>query len=80
MLYAYNNKESFFASWDFLTLMANNGIVANANKFQFCQETVKFADLTVTTTGIIPSHKTLAAIQNFSTPTDITGALCDLVW
>lgn len=54
--------------------MANNGIVANANKFQFCQETVKFADLTVTTTGIVPSHKTLATIQNFSTPTDITGA------
>ena len=67
LLYNYNIEESFFATWDFLTLMANNGIVANANKFQFCQETVAFAGLIVTSTGVAPSHKTLAAIQNFPT-------------
>ena len=32
LLYAYNIEESFFATWDFLTLMANNDIAANANK------------------------------------------------
>ena len=74
LLYNYNIEESFFATWDFLTLMANNGIVASANKFQFCQETVEFAGLIVTSTGVAPSHKTLAAIQNFPTLTYITGA------
>ena len=54
--------------------MANNGIVANANKFQFFQETVEFAGLTVTSTGVAPSHKIPVAIQNIPTPTDTTGA------
>ena len=31
LLYVYNIEESFFATWYFLTLMANNGDVANAN-------------------------------------------------
>ena len=31
LLYVYNIEESFFATWYFLTLMTNNGDVANAN-------------------------------------------------
>ena len=54
--------------------MTKNGIVANANKFQFCQENVEFASLTVTSTGVAPSHKILAAIQNFPTPANTTSA------
>ena len=33
LLYAYKIEESFFATWDLLILMANNGVVTNANKF-----------------------------------------------
>ena len=82
LLYTYNIEESFFATWDFLTLMANNDIAANANKVQFCQETVKFVGLTVASAGVAPSHKTLVTIQNFPTPTDITwfGLVNQVLW
>ena len=43
-------------------------------KFQFAQDTVDFAGLTITPTNIRPSKEFLDAIRNFPTPTDITGA------
>ena len=46
----------------------------NPNKFQFAQDTVDFAGITITETNIRPSTKFLDAISNFPTPTDITGA------
>ena len=55
--------------------MANNGIVANTNKFQFCWGTVDLAGLTVTSTGVALSQKILATIQNFPRLPDITAAL-----
>ena len=59
LLYATNIEEALFATWDFLTLISNNGIVANASKFQFCQDTVEFAGLTVTPAGVAPSNNSL---------------------
>ena len=56
------------------TVCANNGIVANTNKFQFCKDTVVFAGLTITPNGVTPSANILSAIQNFPIPTNITGA------
>ena len=41
-------KESFYHTWDFLTLCAEKGKVTNADKFQFCGDTVTFAGLTIT--------------------------------
>ena len=43
-------------------------------KFQFCQDTVKFAGLKITPTGIAPSDHIISAIRDFPTPKDITGA------
>ena len=57
LLYTNSIEESFHSTWDFLTLLADEGIVANAEKFQFCQDIVDFTGLT--------------AIQNFPTPNDI---------
>ena len=55
LLYDHSIKEAFFHTWDYLTLCTNNGIVANSNKFQFCKDTVEFAGLTITPSGITPS-------------------------
>ena len=64
----------FRHSWDLLETCAQNGIVLNESKFQFCRKTVDFAGLTVTAESVQPSTKTLAAIQNFPPPTDLTKA------
>ena len=74
LLYTNSIEKSFHSTWDFLTLLADKGIVANAEKFQFCQDIVDFAGLTVTSYGVALSSNMLAAIQNFPTPNDITGA------
>ena len=74
LLYDETIEESFFHVWDYLTLCTSNGIVINLKKFQFCQDTVEFAGLSITPTGVSPSEKTLSAIRNFPTPTNTTGA------
>ncbi|CAC5357528.1 unnamed protein product [Mytilus coruscus] len=61
-------------SCEWLDLLCSNGITLNQKKFQFAQDTVNFAGLTITQTNIRPSTKFLDAISNFPTPTDITGA------
>lgn len=76
LLYDNNIKESFYHTWDYLTLCAEKGIVINADKFQFCRDTVNFAGLTITPTGIAPSSHILSAIRDFPTPTNISGARC----
>ena len=59
---------------DYLTLCANNGVVANAPKVQFCKDTVEFAGLSITPTGVTPSAKMLSAIYIFPKSTDLTSA------
>ena len=67
-------EDSFYSTGDFLVLLAKNGIVASATKFQFCCEKADFAGLTVTMDGVTPSKTILEAIKNFPKPLDITGA------
>ena len=43
-------------------------------KFQFCEQTVEFAGVTITPNGVVPSQKLLSAICEFPTPTDLTSA------
>ena len=73
-LWAYGVKNNFLATARYLDLCGRNGIVLNPNKFQFCQDEVEFAGLTVTNTSVKPSRKLLNSILNFPTPTDISGA------
>ena len=42
-------------------------------KFQFAEDEVEFAGFKITPTNVQPSGRYLDAIQNFPTPTDITG-------
>ena len=74
LLYDHSIAESFYSTWDYLVLLAENGIVASIPKFQFCCEIADFAGLTVTMDGVTPSKHILEAIENFPTPKDITGA------
>ena len=65
---------SFYHTFDFLTLCAINGVTLNLPKFQFCQDTVEFAGLKLTPTGICPSDSILAGIRDFPQPKDLTSA------
>ncbi|XP_014678331.1 PREDICTED: uncharacterized protein LOC106818127 [Priapulus caudatus] len=67
-------ETAFFQACEWLDLCARNGITLHPGKFQFAQDTVDFAGLTITPTNVRPSTKFLDAIRNFPTPTDITGA------
>ncbi|VDI63635.1 Hypothetical predicted protein [Mytilus galloprovincialis] len=73
-MWANSIEAAFFQAYEWLDLCARNGITLNPKKFQFAQDTVNFAGLTIPTTNIRPSTKFLDAISNFPTPTDITGA------
>ena len=74
LLYDKSNEQAFYHMWDYLTLCANNGVVVNAKKFKFCQNTVDFAGLTITPTGVTPSANTLSSICDFPRPPDLTSA------
>ena len=67
-------QDAFLQACRWFDMCARNGIMLNPEKFQFVQDTVDFAGLTITATNIRPSSKFIDAIRNFPVPTDITGA------
>ena len=73
-MWANSIAAPFFHACEWLYLCARNRITLNPKEFQFAQDTVDFAGLTITPTNIRSSAKFLDAIRNFPTPTDITGA------
>ena len=73
-LYDQTIENAFWHAWDLLTTCAENGIMLNEAKFQFCSPIVDFAGLTITMDGVRPSEKILRAIRDFPPPSDITKA------
>ena len=73
-MWADNIEAAFFQACKWLDLCARNGITLNPAKFQFAQDDVIFAGLTITPTNVKPSKKFLDSIKNFPQPTDISGA------
>ena len=73
-MWADSVESAFFQTCKFLDLCASSGITLNPKKFQFAQDTVEFAGLTITRTNVQPSAKFLDSIRNFPEPKDITGA------
>ena len=65
--------RSIEAAYAWFDLCAHNGITLNPKKFQFAQDTVDFAELSITPTNIQSSTKFLDAMRDFHTPTDISG-------
>ena len=74
LLYDFDIQSAFYHTWDYLTTCAEKCIVINSNKFKFCRETVEYAGLIITPTGIEPSPIILAAIKNFPSPKNVTNA------
>ena len=63
---------SFWHTFDYMKLCADNGIVFNVKKFQFAQEIVEFAGFEITNDGYRPPKRILDAIEKFPTPESIT--------
>ena len=74
LLWDFSIEDSFYHTWDFLQLCELSGVTVNLQKFQFCQPTVDFAGLVITSTGIRPSAGILSAIEKFPMPKDLTSA------
>ena len=73
-IYDDSIEQAFWHAWDVLITCAQNGIVINQEKFQFCAKEVEFAGLAITSSGVQPSKDMIAAIDNFPPPSDITKA------
>ena len=73
-MWADSIEGSFFQACEWLDLCGRNGITLNPRKFQFAQDTVDFAGLSITPTNVKPSAKFLDSIEKFPQPSDITGA------
>jgi len=72
LLWDSNITSSFWHTFDYLKLSADNGIVFNKDKFQFAQENVGFAGFEMTQEGYKPLKKIIRAIKDFPVPTCIT--------
>ena len=48
LLYSNDIEQNFWDTWNYISLCANKGIIFNEDKFQFCQDTVDFAGLRIT--------------------------------
>ena len=72
----YDSSTSLSDHWwrviDFLECCANNGIILNPNKFQFCEKTVNFAGFHLTPSTVEPLPKYLNSIIHFPTPASTT--------
>ena len=73
-MWADSIETAFHQTCQWLDLCARNGITLNPKKFQFAQDSVDFAGLTITPTNVKPNQKFLDSIIKFPTPKDITGA------
>ena len=57
-----------------LDVCCTAGLIFNPDKFQFGQDSVRFAGLEITNDGVRPSKRFLEAIRAFPAPTNITEA------
>ena len=72
LLYDNDITTAFWHTFDHLKLCSENGIVFNREKFKFARDTVDFAGFEVTPKGYQPSQRTIKAIRDFPTPSNIT--------
>ena len=64
--------EHWWRMIDFLSLLGNNGVILNRDKFQFAKRTVDFAGFQISEHSIKPAQKFVDAILQFPTPTKLT--------
>ena len=73
LLWDDDTANSFWHTLSYIQLCAKNGIVFNPEKFKFAEDTIEFAGFDVTLTGYKPPSKMIKAIQDFPSPSNITG-------
>ena len=73
LLWGLDIGSSFWHTFDYLKLSADNGVVFNKDKFQFTQEDVSFAGFEMTQEENKPLKKIITAIKDFQVPTSITN-------
>ena len=72
LLYATDLEGSFGQVADYLTLVRNNGIVRNSDKFSFGEDNVDWAGIRITNDKAQSLPKHVKAIREFPTPINLT--------
>lgn len=72
--YSDTMLDAFKDVYKLLLTCAENGVILNPEKFQFCQREVEFAGLTINQDTIKPSQKLIRSIMDFPTPKTISDA------
>ena len=71
-IHAKTLEEAFFRTAEYLSLMGQNGIPQNPDKFQFGTTTVEWAGFLIGEKSVKPLPKHTEAIKSFPTPLNIT--------
>ena len=72
LIHAKTLEEAFFKTAEYLSLMGQNGILQNPDKFQFGTKTVEWAGFLIGEKSVKPLQKHTEAIRSFPTPLNIT--------
>ena len=72
LIHAKTLEEAFFKTAEYLSLMGQNGILQNPDKFQFGTKTVEWAGFLIGEKSVKPLQKHTQAIRSFPTPLNIT--------
>ena len=72
LIHAKTLEEAFFRTAEYLSLMGQNGIPQNPDKFQFGTKTVEWAGFLIGEKSVKPLKKHTEAIKSFPTPLNIT--------
>ena len=72
LLYCRNLEEHFHQVTKYLTLMGENGILQNPEKFVFGKKEIEWAGFLITSNSVRPLTKHTKAIRSFPTPQNIT--------
>ena len=70
LLWDNTAEENFVSVCNLLEVYGRGGLVINGDKFQFCQDTVDFVGMQVTSKGVRPSRKFLDTIAELPSPTN----------
>lgn len=73
LLWDNDIATSFWHTLSYIQLCGDSGIVFNPEKFRFAEDSVEFAGFEMTPTGYQPPQRLLKAIEDFPSPTNITG-------
>ena len=72
LLYEDDIEKSYRQVVAYLSLVGQNGIILNPDKFEFAEDKVSWAGLRILKEKVAPLQDHVSAIRQFPTPTNIT--------